>query len=68
MICSQPKFDMWILTKNSDIRMNFLTFPICLHISIIFSNLNSNCFNLLDLINLQEEVKKAFCLKNCNEL
>ena len=27
----------------------------------IFSNLNSNCSNLLDMINLQEEAKKAFC-------
>ena len=26
-----------------------------------FSNLNSNCSNLLDLRNLQEQVKKAFC-------
>ena len=26
-----------------------------------FFNLNSNCSNLLDLINLQEQVKKAFC-------
>ena len=28
---------------------------------IIFSNVNSNCSNLLDLRNLQEKVKKAFC-------
>ena len=27
----------------------------------IFSNLNSNCSNLLDMRNLQEQVKKAFC-------
>ena len=27
----------------------------------IFANLNSNCPNLLDLRNLQEQVKKAFC-------
>ena len=26
-----------------------------------FSNLNYNCSNLLDMINLQEQVKKAFC-------
>ena len=26
-----------------------------------FSNLNSNCSNLLDMRNLQEQVKKAFC-------
>ena len=28
---------------------------------MIFFNLNSNCSNLLDLRNLQEKVKKAFC-------
>ena len=39
----------------------FLTFPACFQIPIIFSNLNSNCPNLLDLKNLQEQVKKAFC-------
>ena len=40
---------------------NFLTFPACFEIPIFFSNLNSNCFNLLYLLNLQEQVKKAFC-------
>ena len=40
---------------------NFWTFPSCLSISIIFSYLNSNCSNLLDMRNLQEQVKKAFC-------
>ena len=39
----------------------FLTFPACFSIPIIFSNLNSSCSNLLDLRNLQEQVKKAFC-------
>ena len=38
----------------------FLTFPACFYIPIIFSNLNSNCSNSLDLINIQEQVKKAF--------
>ena len=28
---------------------------------MIFSNLNSNCSNFLDMRNLQEQVKKAFC-------
>ena len=37
----------------------FLTFPACFYIPIIFSNLNSNCSNLLYLRNLQELVKKA---------
>jgi hypothetical protein len=27
----------------------------------MFSNLNSNCSNLLDMRNLQEQAKKAFC-------
>ena len=39
----------------------FLTFPACFWIPIIFSNLNYNCSNLLDMRNLQEQVKKAFC-------
>ena len=39
----------------------FLTFPACFKIPIIFSSLNSNCSNLLDMRNLQEQVKKAFC-------
>ena len=29
--------------------------------NIFFSNLNANCSNLLDMRNLQENVKKAFC-------
>ena len=33
----------------------------CFKIHIIFFNLNSNCPNLLDLRNLQEQVKKVFC-------
>ena len=39
----------------------FLTFPACFYIPIIFSNLYFNCSNLLDMRNLQEQVKKAFC-------
>ena len=41
--------------------LSFLTFPACFSIPIISSNLNSNCSNLLDMRNLQEQVKKAFC-------
>ena len=41
--------------------VNFLTLSSCFYIPIIFSNLNSNCSNLLYLRNLQEQVKKAFC-------
>ena len=39
----------------------FLTFPADFWIPIIFSNLYSNCSNLLDMRNLQEQVKKTFC-------
>ena len=39
----------------------FLTFPAYFLIPIIFYNLKSNCPNFLDLRNLQEQVKKAFC-------
>ena len=42
----------------------FLTFPACFSIPIIFSNLNSNCSNLLHMRNLQEQVKRAFCYQN----
>ena len=31
----------------------------------IFSNLNSYCSNILVLRNLQEQVRKVFCFKNC---
>ena len=34
----------------------FLTFPACFYIPIVFSNLNSNCSNLLDMRNLQKQV------------
>ena len=40
----------------------FLTFHACFKNPIIFSNLNSNWSNLLDLRNLQEEVKKSILL------
>ena len=49
-----------IINKKSIID-NFLTFPANFEIPIIFSNLNSNCPDLSDLRNLQEQVKKAFC-------
>ena len=39
----------------------FLTFTACFSILMIFSNLDYNCSNLLDLRNLQEQVKIAFC-------
>ena len=39
-------------------NMYFLTFPVGLWIPIFFSNLNYNCFNLLDLRNFHGQ---AFC-------
>ena len=39
----------------------FLTFPVCFWIPIMFSNLNLNCSILLDMRNLHQQVKKAFC-------
>ena len=45
-------------------KLIFLTFPACFLIPIFFSNLNSNCSNLLDMRNLQEEVKKGFFYQN----
>ena len=45
-------------TKNT---LSFLTFSECFSIPIIFSNMNYSCSNLLDIRNLQEQVKKAFC-------
>ena len=51
----------WGIQSNSyDINL-FLTFPACFWIPIIFSNLNLNCSNKLDMMNLQEQVKKAIC-------
>jgi hypothetical protein len=37
-------------------------------IPIFFSNFSYNCFNILDLRNLKEQVKKAFCFKNWSDL
>ena len=47
----------WYSRKN----IYFLTFPAYFSIPIILANLNYNCSNLLDIRNLQEQVKKAFC-------
>ena len=35
---------------------------------MIFSNMNFNCSNLLDMINLQEQVKKHSVTKYCSDL
>ena len=53
----------WKKVTMSYIHRCFLTFPLGFWIPIIFSNLNLNCSNVLDLRSLQELIKKAFCLK-----
>ena len=50
-----------MIASNSNKIIFFLTIPACFWIPIFFSNMNSNCSNLLDMRNLQEQVKKAFC-------
>ena len=42
-------------------NFHFLTFPADFQILISFCFLNYSCFNFLDLRNLQEQVKTAFC-------
>ena len=54
------RFFFFFFQKKDDYQ-TFLTFPECFLMPIIFSNLNSNCSNLSDMRNLQEQVKKAFC-------
>ena len=48
----------WLEICKSDF---FLTFPADFWIPINFSNLNLNCSHILELRNLQEQVKKTFC-------
>ena len=48
-----------VLTFDQEYIFN--TFPVCFYIPIISSNLNFYCSKLLDIKNLQEQVKKAFC-------
>ena len=50
---------IFFLSKQK--KMYFLNFPACFSIPNFFSNLNYNCSNFVDLRNLQEQVKKAFC-------
>ena len=33
-----------------------------------FCHLSCNCYNISDLRNLQEQIKKEFCFKNCTDL
>ena len=61
--CNYKEFNLWQRTPSIIwllwVFPFFLTFPACFLIPIIFSNLNSNCSNLFNLRNLQEQVKKA---------
>ena len=57
----------WIISQSVQCTMKcippiFLTFPAGFLIPIFFSNMNSNCSNLLDTSNLQEQVKKSILL------
>ena len=51
---SQTKMENQILTILIFVNVSFI-------FTINFSHLNSNCSNLFDLRNLQEQVKKVFC-------
>ena len=42
------------ISRHQNHKSNFLSFPACFSIPIFFANLNYNCFNLLDLRNLQD--------------
>ena len=49
-------------TNNSVNSISILSNFSCMCLNPnIFSNLNANCSNLLDLRNLHEQVKEAFC-------
>ena len=50
--------------RKKEEKLSFLTFPADFWIPIIVSNFNYNCSTLLDMRNLQEQVKKAFCYQN----
>ena len=53
----------WFCVAKSELfeKWAFSNFSCIFQIPIFFSNLNSNCSNFLDMRNLQEQVKKAFC-------
>ena len=48
-------------------NVKFSHFPECFLIPIIISGLNSNCSDLSDMRNLQEQAKKSVT-KNCTDL
>ena len=70
ILCSGKRY-LFIFLKMNFIflflqqKISFLIFPEGFSNPIIFSNLNLNCSDVvLDLKNLKEKVKKAFCFKN----
>ena len=73
--CEHSNFNLWLFSSLLFFSLfcllnniTILTFLANLYIPIIFSNLNNNCSNVLDLRNLQKQVKKEFCFKNCADL
>ena len=50
--------------SGAESSLNFSNFSCMFLKPNNFSNLNFNCSDLLDLRNLQEQVKKAFCYQN----
>ena len=54
--------------NNKSRKKYFLTFPACFSIPIFFSNLNSNCSNLLDWEISRNKLKKHSVTKNCSDL
>ena len=54
-ILSKGKCKKLFWFDNSD--LNFLTFPVISESQLFFSDLNYNCSNVLDLKNLEEQVK-----------
>ena len=60
LLCTKKAYMSIFLPFTNYVRNHiFLTFPGCFQVPIVLSNSNSNCSNLLDLRNLQEQV--AFC-------
>ena len=61
VILTMSGFQHLYHSTSNGLSHNFL-------IPIIFSNLSLNCSYVLNLRNLQKQVKKASCFKNCTDL
>ena len=58
-----------LFDKLVQLKKKIITFPACFKIPIIFSNLNSNCSNLLYIWETsRNKLKKNYVTKNCSEL